>query len=159
MRRFAHLTMLLAALLGGAIVCEAGNIVGRLQLVEKDGKQASDVSEAVVWIEGVKVQAKPVAAEIRMKDKTFVPHVLAIPVGGTVKFPNDDSIFHNAFSVSGDNRFDLDLYKKPKTGAWTFQHPGIVRVYCNIHPQMSAIIVVRDTPFFTKPGRDGRFVN
>jgi plastocyanin len=158
MRRFAHLTMLLAALLGGAIVCEAGNVVGRLELVEKDGKQASDVSEAVVWIEGVKVQLKSVAAEIRMKNKTFVPHVLAIPVGGTVKFPNDDSIFHNAFSVSGDNRFDLDLYKKPKTGAWIFQHPGIVRVYCNIHPQMSAIIVVRDTPFFTMPGRDGRFV-
>jgi len=157
MKRSALSVSLLLALLAAATASEAGTVAGRVELIEKGGKKADDVSEAVVWIEGVKLQAKPVSAEIRMKGKTFVPHVLAIPVGGTVKFPNDDSIFHNAFSVSGDNRFDLDLYKKPKTGAWTFQHPGIVRVYCNIHPQMSAIIVVRDNPFFTMVARDGRF--
>ena len=68
-------------------------------------------------------------------------------------FPNFDGIFHNVFSVSGDNRFDLDLYKRPKSGSWTFQHAGIARVYCNIHPQMSAVVVVRDSPFFTKAAR------
>jgi hypothetical protein len=61
------------------------------------------------------------------------------------------------FSVSGDNRFDLALYKRPKTGSWTFQHPGVAKVYCNIHPQMSAVVVVRDNPFFTRAAADGSF--
>ena len=78
------------------------------------------------------------------KGKKFTPHVVAIPVGGTVDFPNKDPIFHNVFSVSGENRFDLDLYKKPKSGTWTPRLPGLVRVYCNIHPQMSAYVLVRD---------------
>ena len=83
--------------------------------------------------------------------------MVVIPVGGTVEFPNEDPIFHNVFSVSGENRFDLDLYKRPKSGSWTFQHPGVVRVYCNIHPQMSAVVVVRDNPFFAKAAPDGTF--
>ena len=61
------------------------------------------------------------------------------------------------FSVSGENRFDLDLYKKPKSGAWVFRHPGLVRVYCNIHPQMSAYVLVRDNPFWARPSEDGGF--
>jgi hypothetical protein len=83
--------------------------------------------------------------------------VAVVGVGSTVEFPNDDPIFHNAFSVSGDNRFDLELYKRPKTGAHVFQNPGIVRVYCNIHPQMSAIVVVRDNPYFARVSKDGSF--
>jgi hypothetical protein len=92
-----------------------------------------------------------------MKGKSFNPHVVVVPVGGTVQFPNEDPIFHNAFSVSGDNRFDMELYKRPKVGSFTFQHPGIVKVYCNIHPQMSAVVVVRDNPLFTKAAVDGSF--
>jgi hypothetical protein len=92
-----------------------------------------------------------------MQDKAFSPRVVVVPVGGTVEFPNQDRIFHNVFSVSGDNRFDLDLYKKPKSGAWTFRHPGLVRVYCNIHPQMSAYVVVRDNPFWVRPATSGEF--
>ena len=61
------------------------------------------------------------------------------------------------FSVSGENRFDLDLYKRPKSGAWTFKNPGVVRVYCNIHPQMSAVVVVVDTPHFARTDKDGAF--
>jgi hypothetical protein len=83
--------------------------------------------------------------------------VVAVSVGGVVDFPNEDPIFHNVFSVSGENRFDLDLYKRPKSGQWTFQNPGVVRVYCNIHPQMSAVVLVRDTPFLTKAAPDGSF--
>jgi hypothetical protein len=92
-----------------------------------------------------------------MKGKTFVPRVVVVAVGGAVDFPNEDPIFHNVFSVSGDNRFDLDLYKRPKSGSWTFQRPGVVRVYCNIHPQMSAVVVVRDNPYFAKAAQDGAF--
>jgi hypothetical protein len=74
-----------------------------------------------------------------------------------VVFPNEDPIFHNVFSVSGENRFDLELYKRPKSGSWTFQHPGVARVYCNIHPQMSAVVLVRDNPYFAKTAPDGSF--
>ncbi len=96
-------------------------------------------------------------AVVTMKGKEFKPRVVVVPVGGTVEFPNEDPILHNAFSVSGPNRFDLDLYRRPKTGAWTFRHPGIVRVYCNIHPQMAAVVVVRDSPYFAQAGADGSF--
>jgi len=92
-----------------------------------------------------------------MKGKAFVPRVVVVPVGGTVEFPNQDPIFHNVFSVSGENRFDLDLYKKPRSGAWTPRHPGLVRVFCNIHPQMSAYVLVRDNPFWARPAADGSF--
>jgi len=147
----------LLASLGMASSLAAGTVTGRVEMLEKGGKKASDLSEAVVRIEGVKVRPKPVSVEVRMKGKTFVPHMVAVPVGGRVTFPHDDSIFHNAFSVSGDNRFDLELYKKPTARAQTFEHAGIVRVYCNIHPQMSAIVLVHDNPFFTMAGRDGRY--
>jgi hypothetical protein len=83
--------------------------------------------------------------------------MVIVSVGSSVAFPNQDPIFHNAFSVSGDNHFDLDLYKKPKSGVWVFEHPGIVRVYCNIHPQMSAIVVVLANSFFAKAAADGSF--
>lgn len=137
----------------------AGEVVGQVELLEKGGRKSPDASDAVVYIEGVK--AKPGAApkaSILMRAKAFTPHVVAVPLGGTVEFPNDDPIFHNAFSVSGENRFDLDLYKRPKVGAWTFKHPGVVRVYCNIHPQMSAVVLVLDSISFAKAGKDGAFV-
>jgi polysaccharide lyase family 4-like protein len=78
-------------------------------------------------------------------------------VGSSIEFPNQDPIFHNVFSVSGENRFDLDLYKRPKSASWTFPAPGLVRVYCNIHPQMSAVVLVRDNAYFTRATADGAF--
>jgi plastocyanin len=135
----------------------AGTVKGRIEVVDKGGKKATDVSDAVVYVDGVKAKPKPARATVTMKGKAFLPRVVAVSVGGTVDFPNEDPIFHNVFSVSGENRFDLDLYKRPKTGSWTFQHPGIVRVYCNIHPQMSAVVVVRDSPYFAKASADGSF--
>ncbi len=141
-----------------AASASAATVKGRIQVVDKGGKKATDVSDVVVYIDGVKAKPKPARATVTMKGKAFLPRVVAVAVGGSIDFPNQDPIFHNVFSVSGENRFDLDLYKRPKSGSWTFQHPGIVRVYCNIHPQMSAVIVVRDNPYFTKAGADGSFV-
>jgi plastocyanin len=135
----------------------AGSIAGRVELLEKSGRKASDLSDVVVYVEGVKVKPAPGRATMAMRGKAFTPRVLALGVGGSVDFPNEDPIFHNAFSVSGENRFDLELYKRPKVGSWTFKHPGVVRVYCNIHPQMSAVVLVRDNPFFAKAARDGSF--
>ena len=141
-----------------AAAAQAGTITGRVSLVEKGGRPATDASEVVVWVEGARARPKPAKAVVEMKGKEFRPRVTVVGVGSTVEFPNGDPIFHNAFSVSGDNRFDLDLYKRPKTGMFTFQHPGIVRVYCNIHPQMSAVLLVVDSPFHTRATQDGTFV-
>lgn len=148
--------VLLAALL--ATRSEAGSVTGQVQLVEKGGAKAGDLSDVVVFVEGVKAaKPKPATATVVMKAKSFLPRVVVIPVGGTIEFPNQDPIFHNAFSVSPDNKFDLELYKRPKTGSWTFKAPGVVNVYCNIHPQMSAVVVVRDNPYYAKASKDGAF--
>jgi len=134
-----------------------GTVKGRVALLEKGGRPATDLSDVVVYVDGVKVKPPPARATMSMKRKTFVPRLVVVPVGGAVDFPNQDPILHNVFSVSGENRFDLDLYKRPKVGTWTFRHPGIARVYCNIHPQMSAVVMVRDNPFYARASRDGTF--
>jgi plastocyanin len=145
------------AALALAVPAAAGTITGKVDLVDKPGRQTTDLSDVVVYLDGVKVKPKPATATVVMRGKAFFPHVVAVPVGGTVEFPNEDPIFHNAFSVSGPNRFDLTLYKRPKSGSQTFQHPGVVKVYCNIHPQMSAVVLVVDSPYFTKVTPNGTF--
>jgi plastocyanin len=134
----------------------AGDIVGRVELTEKGGKKATDLSDVVVYIEGSKARPKAGHEVVTMKSKAFAPHVLAIGVGTTVDFPNEDPILHNVFSVSGEG-FDLGLYKRPKSGSRTFDKPGVYTLYCNIHPQMSATVVVRDNPYFATAGKDGSF--
>ena len=156
-----RIRMLSLALLAVALPATAGTVTGKVELVEKGGRKATDLSDVVVYVEGARAKARPPAAApaatITMKGKSFTPHVAVVAVGGTVEFPNEDPLLHNAFSVSGENHFDLQLYKRPKLGAFTFQHPGIVKVYCNIHPQMSAVVLVRDNPLFTKAAVDGSF--
>jgi plastocyanin len=148
---------LIVALLGLPLRALAGTVGGRVEVVDKGGR-VRDASEAIVYVDGIKGRHRPGKATMVMKGKEFRPHSLAILAGGSVEFPNEDPILHNAFSVSGQNRFDLELYKRPNSRSWTFHHPGIVRVYCNIHPQMSAVVLVRDNPFFTKANADGSFV-
>jgi len=149
---------LAVVILGLAAPAVAGTVAGRVEVLEKGGRRLTDLSDVVVYVDGAKGRLKPARATITMKGKAFTPRVLVVGVGTTVDFPNEDPIFHNVFSVSGENRFDLDLYKRPKSGSWTFEHAGLARVYCNIHPQMSAVILVRDNPFFTKAAADGTFV-
>jgi len=148
---------LIVALLGLPLRALGGTVAGRVEVVDKGGR-ARDASEALVYVDGIKGRHRPGKVTMVMKGKEFRPHSLAILAGGSVEFPNEDPILHNAFSVSGQNRFDLELYKRPNSRSWTFHHPGIVRIYCNIHPQMSAIVLVRDNPFFTKANADGSFV-
>jgi len=149
--------LLLLPLVVAAAPAWAGTISGTVELTEKGGRKATDLSDVIVYVEGARLKPRPTTTTVTMKGKAFTPRVVVVPVGGTVQFPNEDPIFHNAFSVSGDNRFDMELYKRPKVGSFTFQHPGIVKVYCNIHPQMSAVIVVRDNPLFARAAADGRF--
>jgi plastocyanin len=149
--------VLAAATLALAAPLAAGTIIGSVALTEKNGRLARDASDVVVYVEGAQARPRAAKATMTMRGKAFTPHVVAVPVGTTVEFPNEDPILHNVFSVSGENRFDLQLYKRPKSGSWTFHKPGVVRVYCNIHPQMSAIVLVTDTPFYAKTRADGWF--
>ena len=136
----------------------AGDILGRVDLTEKGGKKATDLSDVVVYLESTKARPKPAkeVVIVSMKSKAFMPHVVAVAVGTTIEFPNEDPILHNVFSISGEG-FDLGLYKRPKSGSRTFDKPGVYTLYCNIHPQMSATVVVRENPYFAKASKDGAF--
>lgn len=91
------------------------------------------------------------------KKKTFSPHIVAISVGDSVEFPNADPIFHNAFSNYSGQIFDIGLYAPGTTRTVRFTRPGVVRIFCNIHSAMSAVIVVSGAPYFTVTKRDGSF--
>jgi plastocyanin len=110
----------------------------------------------VVWVPGAPATA---AARPTMtsKDKRFEPHVLAVSRGTSVVFPNVDKIFHNVFSLSQGNAFDLGLYRKGASRATRFDTPGLVSVYCNIHPDMAGFVMVLDGAAFAVAGEDGRY--
>jgi hypothetical protein len=95
---------------------------------------------------------------ISQRDESFVPRVAAITRGSTVEFPNLDSYFHNVFSLSRGASFDLGRYPRGESRSRTFTRPGLVKVYCHLHSEMSATIVVFDHPFYTVPSGDGKFV-
>lgn len=100
----------------------------------------------------------PQHARMVQKDKRFDPHVLAVDIGATVEFPNLDTIFHSAFSSFDGQIFDLALYPPGTSRSIHFTRPGVVRIFCNIHPSMSALVVVLDSPYFATTGKDGHFV-
>ena len=89
--------------------------------------------------------------------ETFIPHVLPVVKGSTVEFPNQDPIFHNVFSLSRTRTFDLGRYPKGDSRSVTFDQPGIVPVFCHLHSDMSAIVMVLDNPYFAVPDADGRY--
>ena len=138
---------------------EAGTVSGQVTLATRDSSRA-DASNAVVWLEGVHrsgAGARTTAGEMKSDQKRFRPRVVAIPINGSVDFPNADAIYHNVFSVSGGNRFDLGLYRSGASKAKQFETPGLVRVYCNIHPQMVGFVMVVDSDFLAVTGPDGKF--
>src|SRR6202035_2451767 len=117
-----------------------------------------DYSGVVVWLEPVSsAVATPQArhAEMLQKNKTFSPHVLAITLGTSVDFPNRDFIFHNAFSNYNGETFDIGLYPPRTTKSTEFKRAGVLRVFCNIHPTMSAVIVVLKSPYYSVSDRSG----
>ena len=133
-------------------------VSGRVTMLDKDDQSSDDVGQAVVWLSGPPSQARPpVQAEIGTSKKEFSPHVLVVPVGSTVAFPNHDPFNHNVFSLSEENPFDLGLYSKEQTKLLKFDQAGPVEIFCSIHPRMNGVILVLQNPFFTKPAADGSF--
>jgi len=138
----------------GASAAFADQLTGR---VEWKTRGSATPAQAVVYAERLDRQAAPVpgTAAIRHKNKTFLPHVIAVPSGSTIAFPNDDAIFHNAFSLSQPEPFDMGLYRAGESKQRRFGKPGVYYVFCNIHPQMAAFVVVTATPFVTVAAPDG----
>ena len=117
------------------------------------------VANAVVWIDAPAAAGPSVAkpAVLDQRNVQFVPQVLAVRVGTKVSFPNNDRVFHNVFSFHESNRFDLGLYPVGMVKQVPFDRPGLSRVYCNIHPQMAAYVMVVDTPYYAVSDAAGRF--
>jgi len=144
--------------LGPRLIGQTASVSGEVLLMRK-GALAPDHSGAVVWLEALdaKVHAKPGSFQMNQKDKRFDPHVLAVPLGSTVAFPNLDPFFHNVFSLFDGRRFDLGLYEAGASRSVTFPREGVCYIFCNIHPEMSAVIVVVDTPYYAVTGPKGVF--
>jgi plastocyanin len=113
----------------------------------------------VVYLKGATpTGALPIVrAQIRQENESFSPRVVAVTRGSTIDFPNFDPYFHNVFSLSGAGTFDLGRYPDGQSRSRQFARAGIVKVYCHIHSQMSATIVVLDHPYFATPEADGQF--
>ncbi|HEX5269637.1 MAG TPA: hypothetical protein VFW33_04070 [Gemmataceae bacterium] len=116
---------------------------------------------AVIWLKRASGETpRPTPAHgkvITQRGKTFLPHVLVVPVGTKVAFRNDDPIFHNIFSLSKPNEFDTGLYKQGASYTETFRHPGAVQLLCNIHASMLGFVVVVDTPYYAEADGSGAF--
>jgi plastocyanin len=124
---------------------------------------AQDASNVVVWFTPLD-RSEPAAAvslspqnppQLVQRNKTFEPHVLIVPVGTVVEFPNKDPFFHNIFSLYDGRRFDLGLYEAGTKRSVRFDRPGVSFLFCNIHAEMSAIVVSVDTPYFGLSDRNG----
>lgn len=120
----------------------------------------NDFSGVVVWLSAPESPVPPlVRKHVRMiqKDKRFTPHILAVETGTSVDFPNFDLIFHNAFSNFDGQIFDIGLYPPGSSRSIRFTKPGVVKVFCNIHPSMSATIVVVNSNYFTVTDAAGKY--
>jgi len=128
---------------------DAAVVNGKVMFLTKRG-QKPVVNETLVWLDALGRAPKRPGSTFTMttRSKAFLPHVLAVPAGSTVTFPNEDPITHNLFSLSVGNTFDLGLYKRGAGKSHKFEAPGVVNVYCNIHPNMSAVVHVMGTPYY-----------
>ena len=164
--------ILLAAYSGGSQIRGQEKAVSAQVAVtradEKNGSRVSgskgpETSNVAVWLVpldhmGVAVPVSGKLAnppQLLQRNKTFEPHVLIVPLGTTVEFPNQDPFFHNIFSLYDGRRFDLGLYESGTKRSVKFDRPGVSFLFCNIHAEMSAVVLSVDTPYFALSDRNG----
>jgi plastocyanin len=129
-------------------------VVGKIIVEDGQRKSAADVTgRAVVWLEAIQSVAPSWPSPHRQyslaqRDHIFEPHLMIIPVGATVNFPNHDPIFHNVFSMFRGKRFDVGLYEAGESKKVVFDKPGVSYVFCNIHPEMGAVVIALRAPFY-----------
>ena len=149
MRRFIFSILVFATLRATGVAAQVSGVVK----VSGQGDRSTVVT--VIYAEPLDrpSPSKPGRFKLTQQNKSFNPRVLAIPAGSTVEFPNLDPIFHNVFSLTRPASFDLGLYRAGASKARVFNEPAVYRVFCNIHPQMTAVILVLPTPYIAQ--RDG----
>jgi len=142
----------------------AATVSGAVQLSfgsHSPGERTRSLEDIVVWLEPLDNAAglgdRPPHVRMLQKDKMFHPHILPIVVGTAVEFPNADPIFHNAFSNYDGQLFDVALYPPGSSRTVVFRKAGVVRVFCNIHPSMAAIILVLKTLYYVKVNAAGSY--
>jgi plastocyanin len=120
--------------------------------LSRNGRKVKDASNAVVWLMPVSAEIPPPqqkdVPQLVQQNKSFHPSLVVIPVGGKVEFPNHDPFFHNVFSLFEGKRFDLGLYESGTTRFVQFDKPGISFIFCNIHAEMSAVVIALATPYY-----------
>jgi len=138
---------------------------GRVEVEGTVNARHAVLPGTVIWLTPVpggasdpSLTAPSASANLRLvqKNKSFEPHILVVPAGSSVEFPNHDPFFHNVFSLFEGKRFDLGLYEAGTTRMVRFDRPGISYIFCNIHPEMSAVVITLATPLFAISTRDGQ---
>src|SRR5579883_3044951 len=149
-----------------ALASDTGRVTGQIQVdPPQSGSRADlDSGNVVVWLEAMPGAALPVATHLQpatlrlvQRNKRFEPGLLVVPVGAKVEFPNEDPFFHNVFSLYQGKRFDLGLYEAGGKRRVSFDKPGISYIFCNIHPEMKAIVIALTTPYYAITGKSGTF--
>jgi hypothetical protein len=133
-----------------------------IQHAGKRHKEQPSVANVVVWLSPLKpggvtsvVPARQPLYRLVQKDKMFTPHLLVVPTGSQVEFPNQDPFFHNVFSLFNGKRFDLGLYESGTSRSVRFDREGVSYIFCNIHPEMGAIVLALNTPYYGVSGENG----
>jgi len=161
MQGFAQCAAVLCGVLIASIHAPAQEAILKAHIaVTRTGHTLKDASQAVVWLTPIGAAPPPVLQQTEIpkliqKDKAFHPPLLVIPVGGQVEFPNHDPFFHNVFSLFEGKRFDLGLYESGTTRFVQFDKPGISYIFCNIHAQMSAVVIALNTPYYAISDKRG----
>lgn len=161
-RALASAILFLCALPFEAQTSQETTLSARINIAGHAAKNGRS-DNAVVWLTPINppVAPRPFPADqprLTQHHKSFEPHILVVPVGAVVEFPNRDPFFHNVFSLFEGKRFDLGLYEAGTSRKVTFDRPGISYIFCNIHAEMSAVVIALDTPYYGISDRRGDLV-
>lgn len=145
----------------GTAAAQDVNVTARVSLTGAAHMHSPKPQDVVLWLTPADGSVQPIAfskqpLRLVQKNKSFHPHVLVVPVGALVAFPNHDPFFHNVFSLFEGKRFDLGLYEAGSTRDVRFDKPGVSYIFCNIHPEMSAVIVALNTPYYGISDQQGQ---
>jgi len=147
-------SVLVMSLLLASLGSEAQELLKAHVELTRNGHRVNNASKAVIWLTPVGTEVEPPRQkpgeipQLVQRNKSFHPSILVIPVGGKVEFPNHDPFFHNVFSLFEGKRFDLGLYEGGSTRFVQFDKPGISYIFCNIHSEMSAVVIALATPYY-----------
>ncbi len=154
------LSIAVIMVLPGILWAQSATVTMHVQLAPRTGRKTANAAGAVVWLTPAESSTAPAPKPVEhlrvvQHGKRFEPHLLVVPVGSTVEFPNRDPFFHNVFSLFEGKRFDLGLYEAGGDRNVHFDRAGVSYIFCNIHSEMSAVVVSLATPYYGVSTRSG----